>query len=657
MFQGRNWISIFYSFFIQATVRKLLQKLSSGRVILYRTSASTAWSEKYLHLAVNLFIARSGAYHQLLTDNSISLPEDSDANDVALLEQALGCKSQDPVDYLRKLFEIENFQAQEPSSHKLHASKHMDPFSRDGYHDFSSSLTQPRYLHNKESISEESSSTYPRKMGVLSRMTDNGASTLKQQSTNYEQTINDEIARQKANDEHKWRENKISWSKNPVPLPLEIAPFQIQPGWTVPSPKNTQSESLLEGSISATRTTAGNRVLKYIAKIIQQPERARACGSGAKASSDRWPVNPPPTIELRILELKNGLHTDVTFSYDASFFMYATLENSQPIAPNRGLPNPPSAAVPVLTGMLVSGAAYLDRPSEAIYFIFPDLSIRYEGKYTICFTLFEETKRLEDQDENATEPSLLSNAVTPTNSDAGRESFHSRLQIKSNQFTVFRAKKYPGIAKSTRVSKTPAEQGCRVRIRRDVRMKRMEGRNYDIADDVDDSLYPMQPSSAQLGVQDERFRHTPAGSSKQKEMAFLDGVENLNVRQLPQIQPIASYKPGPAPTPPPMPMAIDWTIWSPRENSRSLEISKEILNDHSTDLNPSVIYPAVIEKENTELPDVSSPSVLEVSRALSSQKNLLELESIKDVVKKIYMTKTLRETMFEIEVRYGFRAP
>jgi hypothetical protein len=251
-------------------------------------------------------------------------------------------------------------------------------------------------------------------------------------------------------------------------------------------------------------------------------------------------------------------------------------------------------------------------------------------------------------------------------------------------------------------------------------MKRTEGRGYDSGDDVDGSLDPMQFRSPRLGGQDKKSRHTSAGSSKKEEMAILDGDENLTMRRWPQLQPIASYKPGPATRPPPMPMAIDW---SPRENPTSLDISK-IHRNHSAELNPTAVYPAEIEKENTQLPDVSDQSVLEVSRVLShsevaSARNknvsantsvekerhtifddaalkesfhelslpIIDLKSlgqehgqrdsrmtldallretpkneawefIKEVVNRIYMTegKSLRQTMFAIEAQYSFRA-
>ena len=42
--------------------------------------------------------------------------------------------------------------------------------------------------------------------------------------------------------------------------------------------------------------------------------------------------------------------------------------------------------------------SYLERPAAAGYFIFPDLSVRHEGRYRLKFTLFEETKDPNDMD-------------------------------------------------------------------------------------------------------------------------------------------------------------------------------------------------------------------------------------------------------------------
>lgn len=65
------------------------------------------------------------------------------------------------------------------------------------------------------------------------------------------------------------------------------------------------------------------------------------------ASADRRPVDPPPIVELRIFEGENR-QNDITFSYNANFFLFATLENARSIAQGRVQPNP--ASFPVLTG-------------------------------------------------------------------------------------------------------------------------------------------------------------------------------------------------------------------------------------------------------------------------------------------------------------------
>lgn len=141
----------------------------------------------------------------------------------------------------------------------------------------------------------------------------------------------------------------------------------------------------------------------------------------------------------------------------------------------RGQPSNPQIAV--LTGMPVSGMAYLDRPSEAGYFIFPDLSVRHEGKYRLVFNLYEETKEDRDRDAEGVDgrPPLPGGPNAPSNA------FDWRLAVDSMPFTVFSAKKFPGLAESTVLSRTVAEQGCRVRIRRDVRMRRRDDKaaGYD----------------------------------------------------------------------------------------------------------------------------------------------------------------------------------
>jgi hypothetical protein len=192
------------------------------------------------------------------------------------------------------------------------------------------------------------------------------------------------------------------------------------------------------------------------------------------ASADRRPVDPPPIVELRIYEGANA-ENEITFSYNANFFLFATLENARHLAQGR-IPPPSQPAFPVLTGTPVAGMAYLDRPAPAGYFIFPDLSVRHEGKYRLSFSLYEELKETKDMDSE-----------TPQNAEIQKSAHVShRLEVKSIPFTVFSAKKFPGLTESTALSRMVAEQGCRVRIRRDVRMRRRENKSSRDYDEYDE---------------------------------------------------------------------------------------------------------------------------------------------------------------------------
>jgi hypothetical protein len=306
---------------------------------------------------------------------------------------------------------------------------------------------------------------------------------------------------------------------------------------------------------SLTRVTKEGRTLTYCLTVIQQPERARACGSGAKckntlrpwtmplltspASADRRPVDPPPVVELRVFEGKNPADlVDVTFNYNANFFLFTTLEVARPIA--HGRMQPQIQQIPVLTGMPVSGMAYLDRPSLAGYFIFPDLSVRHEGRYRLSFNLYEETKEARDADgepsSDQTKPSVPS---SPTSPSAPTASFDWRLEVKSDPFTVFSAKKFPGLAESTSLSRAVAEQGCRVRIRRDVRMRRRDNKpntDYEAAQEGEYVRAGRTPS-----VQESRDRSRSLSNESAGRHPY--GLERRLSGEYPGVYPHSSSRP------------------------------------------------------------------------------------------------------------------
>lgn len=186
-------------------------------------------------------------------------------------------------------------------------------------------------------------------------------------------------------------------------------------------------------------------------------------------------MDPPPIVELQIFE-GDGQETDITYGMHASYFLFATLEQARPMAQGR-VPADRNTH-PVLTGTPVAGMVYLDRPKPAGYFIFPDLSVRHEGRYRLSFSLYEELKNHKDEDKHAED-------AKPDVSEEPHVTH--RLEVKSVPFHVYSAKKFPGLTESTSLSRMVAEQGCRVRIRRDVRMRRREtkggGKEWDDYED------------------------------------------------------------------------------------------------------------------------------------------------------------------------------
>lgn len=170
---------------------------------------------------------------------------------------------------------------------------------------------------------------------------------------------------------------------------------------------------------------------------------------------------------------------------NANYFLFATLEQARPIAQGR-VPEDKTRHT-VLTGTPVAGMVYLDRPKPAGYFIFPDLSVRHEGKYRLSFSLYEELKNPKDDDR----------PVDPNQADgAGDAHVVHRLEVRSQPFIVYSAKKFPGLTESTMLSRLVAEQGCRVRIRRDVRMRRRDTKHgKDEWDDYEDATHAQRRMS------------------------------------------------------------------------------------------------------------------------------------------------------------------
>ncbi|KAL1959317.1 hypothetical protein VTO42DRAFT_2504 [Malbranchea cinnamomea] len=169
----------------------------------------------------------------------------------------------------------------------------------------------------------------------------------------------------------------------------------------------------------------------YELTVRQHPERARVAGGKEK---ERKPVDPPPIIQLRIRDDSDPAQNYLQSPY---FFMCCTLWHATEDQP---APVAPSAA---LAGTLVSSLHRLKDidNSDGGFFVFGDLSVKVEGDYRLKFNLFEMRKE---------------------------EVVHLK-SVLSNTFSVLPPKNFPGMSESTFLSRSFADQGVKLRIRKEAR--------------------------------------------------------------------------------------------------------------------------------------------------------------------------------------------
>ncbi|KAI6042328.1 velvet factor-domain-containing protein [Pisolithus marmoratus] len=201
------------------------------------------------------------------------------------------------------------------------------------------------------------------------------------------------------------------------------------------------------------RTFHDRERLEYELTVRQEPKQARMCGVG----SDRRPIDPPPIIQLRVIDKRTrqppahpdpedvDLHYTHSFLQNPYYFMFASLAKPDDDAELHWLKDGKTRCT---TGSVVSSLYHLkdteNRNEDAGFFVFPDLSVRTEGSYRLKLSLFE----------------VAGNTVRHCKS------------IYSQPFYVYTAKKFPGMEESTPLSCSLADQGIKIRIRKDIRVRK-----------------------------------------------------------------------------------------------------------------------------------------------------------------------------------------
>ncbi|KAJ3364183.1 hypothetical protein GGF32_002563 [Allomyces javanicus] len=200
------------------------------------------------------------------------------------------------------------------------------------------------------------------------------------------------------------------------------------------------------------RSTVRNG-LKYTLVIRQQPVHARLCGTAG--SLDRRPIDPPPVVQVRVESVdqaQNAHFPNDWYTHNPRLFVYAAAvpmprekvrKDRDGGDSDEAEPAPTAVggkAAPTLTyGSIVSALFRMPDVdgTNAAFAVFPDISVKNEGKLRFRFVLCEmvgaKVRRL---------ASILSRPVT-----------------------VWTPKKFPGLTPSTAWTRYVVHHGVKLRIR------------------------------------------------------------------------------------------------------------------------------------------------------------------------------------------------
>nr|XP_018998932.1 uncharacterized protein I203_08530 [Kwoniella mangroviensis CBS 8507]OCF62393.1 hypothetical protein I203_08530 [Kwoniella mangroviensis CBS 8507] len=268
---------------------------------------------------------------------------------------------------------------------------------------------------------------------------------------------------------------------------------------SLPTPSDTPMSSRSDG-VKHLPTDHDCVLRKYEMKMRQQPVQARMCGVGEK--SDRRPVDPTPIIQLKVMD-ENGediTPTDprsrtslrrpspgpngMTFMQNPYYFLFACLVGGDENEDELHVID--DGKTRFLTGTPVSSLYHLKDldNTDAAFFVFPDLGVRKEGRYKLKLTLFE----IVDQ-----------------------EVYYCTTMFTST-FSVYSAKKFPGMSKATDLSKSFAEQGLKIRVRKDPRQpaaRLSKSKRKSDAADSDDDFDSPRHHHLHHSHQEQRRQHPP----------------------------------------------------------------------------------------------------------------------------------------------------
>ena len=254
--------------------------------------------------------------------------------------------------------------------------------------------------------------------------------------------------------QHYTRQSPPMSSHSPSSASLESATSPQEP----PSAASENFSRLLSFS-----TPSPN--MRYELNMRQQPVAARACGFGER---DRRVVDPPPILELKVIDAETGKVDSENTPYvyttlHCTLINAVTYKDESQIEP----PHPNAPATQRLMGTAVASpfSGTDEHGRRGTFFVFPDLSCRNPGRYRFQFRLL---------------------IVDPLNLSVGTT---SRIQssIISEPFEVYTAKEFPGMRASSSLLKALRKQGLNVAVKKGREATKKATRKTHHAEDDDSS--------------------------------------------------------------------------------------------------------------------------------------------------------------------------
>ncbi|ORY34163.1 hypothetical protein LY90DRAFT_459971, partial [Neocallimastix californiae] len=193
--------------------------------------------------------------------------------------------------------------------------------------------------------------------------------------------------------------------------------------------------------------------LEYKLIIHEQPRNVKCIGPTEK---ERKPIEPSPIIQLCVFNENHEPY--VQCLYNSNFFIIASLLeenktlNSQGQYDYKVLTMDKYKSKKMLLGTTVASMQRLKDldGSHGSFFIFYDLSVPIEGTFRLKYSLYEMKQ--------------------------GKTIY--RTCAISEPFTVFSYKNFPGYKESSALAKYFAEQGVKIKIKKDVNVPRVRYSKY-----------------------------------------------------------------------------------------------------------------------------------------------------------------------------------